>query len=151
MTVNPPSFFFKGEKRKVQPWKWRGEAHFANSRGWDWIPAPLPTSFVNLGGFLKFLCALFSSPLKWSLPPYWVSLMAQQQSIRLQCRRYRFDPRVGKIPWRKKWQPAPVFLPGKSHAQRSWMGYSPWGRKESDTLSTACIHTHPYYRVPKCL
>ena len=40
---------------------------------------------------------------------------------------------VGKIPWRRKWQPTPVFLPGKSRAQRSLVGYSPRGRKESDT------------------
>ena len=37
-----------------------------------------------------------------------------------------FDPRVGKIPWRMKWQPTPVFLPGKSQGQRSLAGYSPW-------------------------
>ena len=43
-----------------------------------------------------------------------------------------FDPRVGKIPWRRKWQPSPVFLPGESHGQRSPVGYGPWGRKESD-------------------
>ena len=44
------------------------------------------------------------------------------------------------IPWRREWQPTPVFLPGKSHGQRSLVGYSPWGHKESDTteqLSTA--------------
>ena len=40
---------------------------------------------------------------------------------------------VGKIPWRKKWQPTPVFLPGESHAQKSLVGYSPWSRKELDT------------------
>jgi len=40
---------------------------------------------------------------------------------------------VGKIPWRRKWQPTPVLLPGKSHGQRSLLGYSPWGHKESDT------------------
>ena len=45
----------------------------------------------------------------------------------------QFDPCVGKIPWRRKWQPTPVFLPGKSHGQMSLAGYSPWGRKESDT------------------
>ena len=39
----------------------------------------------------------------------------------------------GKIPWRKKWQPTPVFLPGEFHGQRSLVGYSPWGCKESDT------------------
>ena len=43
-----------------------------------------------------------------------------------------FDPWVGKIPWRRKWQPTPVFLPGKCHGQRSLVGYSPWGCKESD-------------------
>ena len=45
----------------------------------------------------------------------------------------RFDPWVRKIPWRRIWQPTPVFLPGKSHGWRSLTGYSPWGRKESDT------------------
>ena len=45
----------------------------------------------------------------------------------------RFDPWVGKIPWRRKRQPTPVFLPGESHGQRSLAGYSPWGRRELDT------------------
>ena len=40
---------------------------------------------------------------------------------------------VRKIPWERKWQPTPVFLPRKSHGQRSLGGYSPWGCKESDT------------------
>ena len=40
--------------------------------------------------------------------------------------------RVGKIPWRTKWQPTPVFLPGKSYGQRSLEGYSPWGCKALD-------------------
>ena len=44
-----------------------------------------------------------------------------------------FNPWVKKIPWRRKWQPTPVSLPGESHAQRSLMNYSPWGRKEADT------------------
>ena len=43
-----------------------------------------------------------------------------------------FDTWVRKIPWRRKWQPTPVFLPGKSHVQRSLAGYSPRGCKESD-------------------
>ena len=42
-----------------------------------------------------------------------------------QCRRRVFDPWVRKIPWRGKWQSTPVFLPGKSHGQRSLVGYSP--------------------------
>ena len=40
---------------------------------------------------------------------------------------------VRKIPWKKKWQPTPVLLPGKSHGQKSLEGYSPWGCKESST------------------
>ena len=48
------------------------------------------------------------------------------------CRRCRFDPWVGKISWKRKWQPTSVFFPGKSHGQRSLAGYSPWGRKELD-------------------
>ena len=55
------------------------------------------------------------------------------KSVFLQCGRPRFDPWVGKIPWRRKWQPTPVLLPGKSYGQRRLVGYSPWGRRESDT------------------
>ena len=42
-------------------------------------------------------------------------------------------PELGRIPWRRKWQPTLVFLPEKSHGQRSLAGYSPKGCKESDT------------------
>ena len=55
------------------------------------------------------------------------------KSICLHRGRPRFYPWVGKIPWRRNWQPAPVLLPGKSHGWRSLVGYSPWGCKESDT------------------
>ena len=50
----------------------------------------------------------------------------------MQCGRPGFDPWVGKIPWRRKWHPTPVPLPRKFHGWRSLVGYSPWGRKESD-------------------
>ena len=43
------------------------------------------------------------------------------------CKRCEFKPRVGNIPWRRKWQSTPVFLPGKFHGQMSLAGYSPWG------------------------
>ena len=49
-----------------------------------------------------------------------------------QCRRLRFNPHVGKIPWSRKWQPMPVFLHGESHGQRSLASYSPQGCKELD-------------------
>ena len=55
-----------------------------------------------------------------------------------QRRRRCFDPQVRNIPWSKKWQPAPAFLPGKFHGQRSLVAYSPGGCKELDTTE----HTH---------
>ena len=61
-------------------------------------------------------------------------------------KREGFDPHVRKVPWRRKWQPTPVFLPGKSHGQRSLSGYSPWGHKEPDTTewlnNNLPIYTH---------
>ena len=48
-------------------------------------------------------------------------------------KRHGFDPWVGKIPWKRKWQPSPVFLPGEFHGQRSLAGYNPWSLKELDT------------------
>ena len=54
-------------------------------------------------------------------------------SVCLQCRRPGFDPQVGKISWRRKWQPTPVLLPVKCHRWRSLLGYSPWDRKELHT------------------
>ena len=52
--------------------------------------------------------------------------------ICLQFWRPRFNPWVGKTPWRRKWLPTPVFLPGELYGQRSLAGYSPWGSKELD-------------------
>ena len=60
----------------------------------------------------------------------WASLEAQWLGIHRQCRSCRFSYWVGKISWRREWQPTPVFLPGKFHGQRSLAGYSPWGCKE---------------------
>ena len=60
--------------------------------------------------------------------PWWL----RWSSVCLQCRRPRFNPWVRKIAWRRKWQPTPVFLLGKSHERGSLVGYSPWGHKESD-------------------
>ena len=56
------------------------------------------------------------------------------------CRRHGFDPWVGKIPWRRKWQRSPIFLTGESHGQRSLVDCSPWGHKDPQ-LNTLHIHT----------
>ena len=72
--------------------------------------------------------------------PRWL----KQERISLQCRRCKrlgFSPWVRKIPWRKAWQPTPVFLPGESHGQKSLAGYSPWGCKESDTIELLSLNT----------
>ena len=71
------------------------------------------------------------------------------------CRRHKrlgFNPWVGKISWRRKWQPIPGFLPGESHGQRSLVGHSPQGHKELDTTE-ATWHTlgRPYGNTVSCL
>ena len=69
--------------------------------------------------------------------------MTKWQRIHLQCRRLKrhgFNPRIRKIPWRRKWQSTPVFLPGKFHGQRSLVGYSPWDCKELDTTEQLSMH-----------
>ena len=53
----------------------------------------------------------------------------------------RFDPWVRKIPWRREWQPTPLFLPEESHGQRSLVGYNPRGRIELD-MTEQLRHTH---------
>ena len=60
-----------------------------------------------------------------------------------QCRRCGFNPWIGKVSWRKKWQPTPVFLLGKSHGQRSLAGYSPQSHKRAwHILVTKQQQTH---------
>ena len=67
-------------------------------------------------------------------------------SVCLQCGRPKFNPWVRKISWRRKWQPAPVFLPGESQGQRSLVGYSPCGCKELDTTEWLSLqYMQTYY------
>ena len=61
------------------------------------------------------------------------SLVAQWERIHLPNRRHGFNSWVGKIPWRWRWHPTPIFLSGKFHGQRGLVSYSPWGHKELDT------------------
>ena len=70
--------------------------------------------------------------------------MVQGKKSACQCRRCnrrQFDFWVGKIPWRRKWQPAAVFLPEKFHGQMGLEGYDPWGCKESNMTA----HVHRYF------
>ena len=65
----------------------------------------------------------------------------------LQCRRHGFTPWVGRTPWWRKWQPTPLFLPGKSCGQRSLAACSPWSHKELDT--TEQLTTHAFNQLLK--
>ena len=65
------------------------------------------------------------------------------------CKRCRFKPWVGKIPWWRAWQPTWVFLPRESHGQRKLVGYSPWGHKELDTTKVTFHTVHTVHGVLK--
>ena len=69
----------------------------------------------------------------WDLSASWASLVAQMVKNLPAMQKTRVQSLVGKIPWRREWQPSPVFLPGEFHGQRSLAGYSPWSNQESDT------------------
>ena len=84
-------------------------------------------SFYSLGGKKNHF---FSPPdILYIYLLIRASLVVQMVKNHLQCGRLRFHSWVRKIPWRREWQPTPVFLPGESQEQRSLAGYSPWGRR----------------------
>ena len=90
----------------------------------------------------KVLFGFFPKMLKMNLG---LPSGASGKESACQCRRLKrwgFDPWVGKIPWRRAWQPTPVFLSGESHKQMSLEGYSPQGFKETQLkqLSMSLIH-----------
>ena len=95
--------------------------------------------WVNTTKALKTLCVCVCTKSQTQVPTG-----ASGKEPTCQCRRhkrYRFDPWVGKIPWRREWQPTPVFLPGESHRQRSLVGYSPPDRVGRDWSNLACMHS----------
>ena len=76
---------------------------------------------------------------KHRLPRWW-----RGKEFACQCRRCGFHPWVGKIPWSRKWPPAPVFLPGKFHGLRSLAGYNSWVCKELGVTEWLSMHTHAH-------
>ena len=123
------SFFFCLFEVYLPPWQVRGPASLMLSVT-VWVSFPQSEvqwrlMFLARLSYLAFisnkgaiLCSLFYVILHFNL---------------FRTERCSFDLWVGKIPWRRKWQPTPVFLPGKSHGQRGLVGYSPWGHKVSGT------------------
>ena len=83
--------------------------------------------------------------------PLWASLVAQAvMNLPAIQKRLGFHPWLGTIPWRRKWQPTPVFLPGESQGQRSLVGYSPWDGKELDMTErlTLLLHCKGVHEAP---
>ena len=100
-------------------------------------PVIICTHYFSSSQLEKFLCHLFTS---LGIPGG-----SAVKNPAYQCRRHRrcgFDPWVRKIPWRRKRQPTPVSLPGKSHEQRSLVGYSPGDCKELDKTEATQHSTH---------
>ena len=80
----------------------------------------------------------------------WASLVDHTVK-KLLAKASSFDPWVWKIPWRREWLPALVFLPGESHGQRSLVDYNPWGCKELDTTQWLSTHTETLIRLHTCI
>ena len=96
----------------------------------SWVPAHLQ----HLHSGLHCVSYLTSWSLNFLIGAMGIFLRCHSgKESTCQCRRCRFDPWVGRIPWRREWEPPPVFLPGKFHGQRRLADYSPCGHKESDT------------------
>ena len=97
-------------------------------------------NFINLSLFCS--CLVFLKYLQPKGPPQNIRALTGQCKS---CKRCGFDPWVGKIPCKRKWQTTPVFFLGKSHGQRLLTGYRLWGHKESDTAE----HIHTYINRAK--
>ena len=83
--------------------------------------------------------------LCWFILSHWLSWWLSGKEFSnefFHCRGFGFNPWVGKIPWRRKWQPIPIFLLGKPHGQRRLVSYGPWGCKESDVTYQLNHHHH---------
>ena len=86
---------------------------------------------------------LFHKYFGHSMPFLWASQMVNNLTANAGDKKCRFDPWVKKIPWRRAWQPIPVFASKEFHEQRSPVGYSPYGHKEvATTEATWHAHTH---------
>ena len=113
----------------------------ARKRSRGWLVWGLGNHIIG-----NLLCKqkVWSNGVTWLFMHVWKTALGLCGLLRgkesaYQSKRCRFNPWVRKIPWRKKWQPTPLCLPGESHGQRSLAGNSPWGLKESDV--TEYTHT----------
>ena len=81
----------------------------------------------------------------------WASLVTQMVKNVPSVQETSFDPWIRKIPWRRKWLPTQVLLPGEFHGQRSLVDYSPWGcRVRHDWVTSTLTHTHTHTHTHTC-
>ena len=99
------------------------------------IDLPYNPAIPLLGIYIKEMKTRFWPYICIPGLPWWL----RQQKICLQCKRPGFNPWIRKIPWRREWQPTPVFLPGESHGHSSLAGDSPWCCKELDMTEQLTI------------
>ena len=125
--------------------------------GKELLSYPLPANYVLEEDWKKLVslvhhCGWRESQLQYHLIYHYTyiyigfaayEILVPLPGFCLHCRRPGFDPRVWKIPWRRAWLPTPVFLPGEFHGQRSLVGSSPRGRKESDTTEQLLLSLSP--------
>ena len=146
----------------AKSWPWLSEHTWSRSR------SPVEEylgSFHNFGYHEQYYSGVFAQVFMWqyvfiSLRCVCVciyiyigvelldSLVAQTVKCLPAVQKTKVRSRVEKIPWRRKWQPTPMFLPGESHRQRSLMGYSPWGHKELDTIERISLSIFFFFKVP---
>ena len=86
-------------------------------------------------------CDLHKSNQRKGLP-WWLS--GKESSCNAGHKRYKFNPWIRKIPWKKAWQPTPVFLPGESYGQRSWQAPVHWVTKGQTCLKLLSTHVHTH-------
>ena len=97
----------------------------------------LPCRILYVLIAILILIILFS--LFW-MPWHSLQRLTDQQYLQILQEIFRFHPWIRTIPWRKKWLPSPVFLPGEFDGQKSLVGCSPWGRKELDMTEWLTLH-----------
>ena len=126
--------------------------HAGRGSSWWYSPSHTRPAFNSPGSHSAPWWAWWYRQEGWKVNKtvYWVCYilrfrkmgrpLVQTQKICMECRRSGFHPWVRKIPWRREWPPTPGFLSGKSHGQRSLVGYSPWDSKGSD-ITDSLTHT----------
>ena len=90
-----------------------------------WLPCPTSIPIIKPAWFLQILIGIIAQKIWGMLALCRVKQLTEGPA--------GSQSPTNSNPWRRKWQPTPVFLPGKSHGWRNLVGYHPWGCKESDT------------------